>query len=71
MYLKMKTSYSPLHALLGCLIAGIDLKKVSTMDASDCLVATYARKLQGLRAPEKASLQVNESCCQTNTESIV
>ena len=43
---------------LGCLIAGIDLKKVSTMDSSDCLVATYARKLQGLRAPEKASLEV-------------
>ena len=48
----------PLLVFLGCLIAGIDLKKVSTMDASDCLVATYARKLQGLRAPEKASLQV-------------
>ena len=27
------------------------------MDSSDCLVATYARKLQGLRAPEKASLE--------------
>jgi hypothetical protein len=40
-----------------CTIAGIDLKIVSTIDASDCLVATYARKIQGLRAPEKASLE--------------
>ena len=47
--------------LTACLIAGVDLHKVSTMDAADCLVATYARKLQGLRAPEKASLEVMHS----------
>ena len=47
------------YIFAGCVIAGVDLKKVYTIDASDCLVATYSRKLQGLRAPEKASLEVS------------
>ena len=42
-----------------CRVANIDLNRITTMDSTDCLVATYARKLQGLRGPEKANLEVN------------
>lgn len=40
----------------GCLIAGIDLKKVAIKDCFDCLIATYTRKVCGLREAEKESL---------------
>ena len=58
LHILVKTLLLCLFFLTACLIAGVDLNKVSTMDAADCLVATYARKLHGLRAPEKASLEV-------------
>lgn len=52
-------AYSPSVARAvreGCTIAGIDLSKVTVVDASDGLVAAYNRKLQALRGPEKANL---------------
>lgn len=39
-----------------CYIAGIDLKKVTTMDPVDCLIATYCRKLQALRPSDRSAL---------------
>jgi len=40
-----------------CEIAGVDTSKVSLVDASDCLVSTYERKIAGLRAPERALIE--------------
>lgn len=45
-----------------CIISGgIDLSRVVFVDSSDGLVATYGRKLQALRAPEKAALEHKKS----------
>ena len=41
-----------------CTIAGIDLARVAFADASDCIVATYARKLQALRGAEIIGIEV-------------
>lgn len=58
-HFTLYNNHNHFYPFTGCIIAGVDLKKVYTIDASDCLVATYSRKLQGLRAPEKASLEVS------------
>jgi hypothetical protein len=40
-----------------CQIAGVDASKLFVCDAADCLVATYARKLNGLEPFERAHLE--------------
>ena len=46
------------RALLdACEIANIETAKVAMFCSSDCLVATYARKINGLRPPERAALE--------------
>ena len=40
-----------------CSVAGIDLSRVAVVDATDGLVAAYARKLSALKGPEKANLE--------------
>lgn len=39
-------------------IAGIDMSKLFVADATDCLVATYARKISGLNPTERSHLEV-------------
>lgn len=51
-----------------CQIAGIDLGRVQFTDCSDCLVATYARKLQVLRPPERASLEVYDKLLKPTSD---
>ena len=41
-----------------CAIADIDTSRVAFVDATDCLVSTYTRKLQALRGSEKTNLEV-------------
>jgi len=40
-------------------IAGIDMAKLFVADATDCLVATYARKIAGLNPTERSHLEVH------------
>jgi hypothetical protein len=41
-----------------CSIAQVDTSKLFFADSSDCLIATYKKKLQGLRGPEIQALEV-------------
>ena len=46
------------RALLdSCEIAHLDAAKIALYSSSDCLVATYARKINGLRPPERVALE--------------
>lgn len=40
-----------------CTIAHVDPTLISLYSAADCLVATYGRKISGLRPPERAALE--------------
>ena len=45
-----------------CEIVNINESKVSFVDATDCIVSTYHRKLQALRGAEKQTLENKEKC---------
>lgn len=46
------------RALLdACEIAHLDPANIALFSSADCLVATYARKINGLRPPERAALE--------------
>ena len=40
-------------------IAGINVNQVSAVDSIDALIAAYTRKIQAIKGPERAALDVS------------